>query len=321
MKVAAIVVALSGAMTFHAQAQTTWNMPTNYADSQFQTKNNRWFADEITKRSEGRLKITVHSNASLYKMAEILRAVQSGQVQIGEVLLSSYANEDPIFALDGLPFLAVGRDAAMKLYQAQKPALEEKLAKRGMRLLYSVIWPGQGIYTRKPIHSLDDLKGVKFRAYSPITARLAALVNAQPVVVPLPEVSQAFLTGMVEAMIVSSATIDTKPWEYSKFYYTTDAMLPRNIVFVNEREFRRLPQDLQKIILDTARDAELRGWNLMEQSDRENMDIMKKNGMEVVAPSPQLTKSFERIGEVLLNEWLATAGDEGRAIVKAFRNR
>lgn len=313
------IIALILSLPVAANADTVWNMPTNYADQQFQTQNIRWFVEEVEKRTEGRLKINIHSNASLYKMAEIMSAVRTGQVAVGEVLLSSYANDEPLFAVDTLPFLAVGRDQAWTLYEVQKPYLDAALEQQGMKLLYSVLWPGQGIYSQNLIDGLDDLDGVKFRAYSPITSELASLVGAQPVVIPLPEVSQAFLTGAVDAMIVSSATIDTKPWEYSKYYYTTDAMLPRNAVFVNAREFARLQEDVQVIVMEVAQEAEARGWNLMSASDEENKSIMRENGMLVVAPSEELMESFRAVGETVLANWLEKAGPEGRSLIEAYR--
>ena len=312
-------LALGAVLSGGAFAQTVWRMPTNYGERQFQTQNNRWFAEEVAKRSNGRLKIELYPNASLLKMAEIMRAVRVAQVPIGEVLLSSYGNEDPIFQVDGLPFLAVGIDQARRLYQAQKPVLEDRLAKRNIRLLYSVLWPGQGIYTRKPITRVEDFRGLKFRAYDPVTAQLATLFGAQAVTVPLPEVSQAFLTGIVEAMIVSSATIDTKPWEYSKFYYTMNAMHPRNAVFVNDAEFRKLPADVQKIVLDVAAEAETRGWQMMEAADRENMSIMRQNGMEIVQPSPELMASLRKVSESLTEDWVKRAGPDGTTILNRFR--
>ena len=303
----------------HASAQTTWNMPTNYADQQFQTANNHWFAEEVERRTDGQLKINIHSNASLYKMSEILQAVRSGQVAAGEILISSYANDDPIFAVDTLPFLAASRERAWALYEAQKPYLEAALEDQGMKLLYSVLWPGQGIYTRKPIENLEDLKGIKLRAPSPMISELAARVGAQPVVIPLPEVSQAFLTGTVSAMIVSSATIDTKPWEYAEYYYTTDAMLPRNAVFVNERQFNRLPEDVKEIVMEVAREAEARGWDLMPQSDEDNKSIMREHDMQVLAPSDALMQGFNEVGDQILANWLEQAGEEGKSLIDDYR--
>src|SRR6267142_7257075 len=216
--IAIAVLAISGA----ASAQTKWDMPTPYSDGEFHTRNVRQFAEDVKKNTNGALEVTVHSNQSLIKHADVLRAVSTGQVNIAEFLLGQFGNEDPVFAADNVPFVAPGYDAAFKFYQAQKPVLEKKLQGRGLHLLYAVAWPGQGIYTKDPLKSVSDLKGTKMRTYSPLTARLAELLGASPTVVQVPEVPQMFATGAMHAMVTSSATgTTTKAWEFVKNYYKT----------------------------------------------------------------------------------------------------
>ena len=255
------LIALAAFAAFSAHAQTKWDMPTPYSEGEFHTRNVVLFAEEVKKTSGGALDIVVHSNGSLIKHPDILRAVSTGQVNIAEFLLGQFGNEDPVFAVDNLPFLAAGYDSAWKLYQAQKPTLEKKLAGRGMKLLYSVAWPGQGIYTKEPLKSVADLKGSKFRTYSPQTARLAELLGASPTVVQVPDVPQMFATGAIQAMITSSATgTATKAWEFVKNYYNTSAFHPKNVVVVNARGFARLPDAQQKAVAERrlqGRDARL----------------------------------------------------------------
>src|SRR6185369_3953243 len=196
-----------------AQAQTKWDMPTPYSDGEFHTRNVKAFAEDVKKATNGQLDITVHSNQSLIKHPDILRAVSTGQVNIGEFLLGQFANEDPVFAADNVPFVSPGYDNAWKFYQAQKPLLEKKLQGRGMKLLYAVAWPGQGLYTKDPLKSLTDLKGQKMRTYSPLTSRLAELLGATSVQVQVTDVPQMFATGAMTTMVTSSATgTSTKAW-------------------------------------------------------------------------------------------------------------
>src|SRR3954463_11347915 len=196
----------AAALCASAQAQTKWDMPTPYSDGEFHTRNVKAFAEDVKKNSNGALDIVVHSNGSLIKHPDILRAVSTGQVNIAEFLLGQFSNEEPVFAADTVPFVAPGYDNAMKFYQAQKPILEKKLQSRGMKLLYSVAWPGQGIYTRDPVKAVSDFKGMKMRTYSPLTSRLAELLGTVPVSVQVPDVPQMFAAGGMQAMIPSSAT-------------------------------------------------------------------------------------------------------------------
>ncbi len=192
----ALTLALATGSSF---AQTKWDLPAAYPATNFHSENLVQFANDVDKATGGKLKITVHPGASLFKAPEIKRAVQGGQAQAGEILLANFQNEWQIYGADGLPFLADSYDEAMKLYKVQKPMLEKKLASDGMALLYAVPWPPQGIYVKKPINAAADLKGVKWRAYSPATSRIAELVGAQPVTVQASELSQALATGVVES--------------------------------------------------------------------------------------------------------------------------
>ena len=277
------------------------------------------FAADVDKATAGKLKITVHANASLFKATEIKRAVQGGQAQIGEILLANFSNEWRIYAADGLPFLADSYDEAAKLYKVQKPLLDKKLAEQGMLLLYSVAWPPQGIYAKKPINSAADLKGVKWRAYSPSTARIAKLVGAQPVTVQAAELSQAMATGVVESYMSSGSTgYDTKTFEPLKYWMDTQAWLPKNAVLVNKAAFDALDKPTQAVLLKAGAEAETRGWATSKAKNTEYIDLLKKNGMTILPPSPQLKADMKKVGDTMLKEWLEKAGPEGKGLVDAF---
>lgn len=303
-----------------AAAQTKWDLPAAYPATNFHTENLIQFATDVDKATGGKLKITVHANASLFKADQIKRAVQGQQAQMGEILLTAYSNEWPLYGLDGLPFLADSYADAMKLYKASKPALEKKLGEQGIMLLYTVPWPPQGIYVKKPINSAADLKGVKWRAYSPATARIAELVGAQPVTVQAAELSQAMATGVIESYMSSGSTgYDTKTYEHIKYWYDTQAWLPKNAVLVNKAAFDALDKPTQAALLKAGADAEARGWALSQQKNGEYIELLKKNGMNIVTPSPQLKSDMAKVGGTMLKEWLEKAGPEGQAVVDAYK--
>jgi len=321
MKIKPILIAFAAlTLSCAAQAQTKWDMPTPYSDGEFHTINIKQFVEDVKKATGGRVEINVHSNGSLIKHPDILRAVSTGQVAMGEFLLGQFGNEEVIFNADNVPFLAVGFDNAYKLYQAQKPILEKKLNGRGMLLLYSVAWPGQGIYSKNELKTIDDLKGAKMRTYSPMTARLVELLGASPLVIQVPEVPQAFATGTMTAMVTSSATgASTKAWEFVKNYYTTSAWHPKNVVVVNGRAFNALSVSDQKAIMAVAAAAEKRGWELGRARESNANKMLADNGMAVHTPTPAMMAAMAKIGDTISAEWLKAAGADGEAIVKAYR--
>ncbi len=312
---AAVASACTGAI-----AQTKWDMPTPYAGTNFHTENVVQFAADVDKATGGKLKIQVHSNASLFKANEIKRAVQGGQAQIGEILLSGYSNEDPLFGVDSVPFLATSYGDAARLWKASRKAVEDRFAKQGMTVLYSVPWPPQGIYSSKPINSIADLKGLKMRTYNPYTSRIAELAGAQPVTIQAAELAQAFATGAVNANITSGATgYDTKAWEVVKNYYDTQAWIPKNIVFVNRKAFEALDKASQDAVLKSAAAAEDRGWKISQDKASWYLEQLAKNGMTVAPPSAQLKADFKKVGDTMAGEWSAQAGADGKAVIDAYR--
>jgi TRAP-type transport system periplasmic protein len=308
------------ALSASAMAQTKWDLPAAYPASNFHTENLAQFANDVDKASGGKLKIAVHANASLFKANEIKRAVQGGQAPIGEVLLVNFENENPIYGADGIPFLAASYAESKKLAAAQKPVLDKLLAAQGMMLLYTVPWPPQGIYVKKEISSVADMRGLKWRAYSPATGKIAELIGAQPVTIQAAELSQALATGAIETFATSSATgYDSKAWEQVKNFYNVNMSLPKNLVVVNEKAFAALDQPTQAAVLKAASAAEERGWKSSEDKNKWYLEQLAKNGMKIHQPSRQFQGELKKIGETMLNDWLKQAGAEGKSIIDVYR--
>ena len=316
---AAAVTAFALAVT-PAFAQIKWNLPAAYPADNPHSENLGLFAKDVAAATGGKLQITVHPAASLFKAPEIKRAVQTGQVQIGEVLLSIHENEDPMFGIDVVPFLATSYPEAKKLWDASKLAIQKKLAAQGLLLLFAVPWAPQGIYVNKDINKIGDMKGLKWRAYNVGTARIGELVGAQAVTVQAAELPQALATGVVNSFISSGATgYDSKVWESLDHFYDTQAWIPKNVTFVNKAAFDALDRPTQDALLKAAATAETRGWKMWQDKSQWYLDQLKAKGMKVLPPSPELKAGFKKIGDQLTADWLKKAGAEGEAVVAAYK--
>ncbi len=304
-----------------ALAAEKWDMPMAYADGNFHTQNGKAFAECVKIGSRGELEIVVHGGGSLFKGNEIKRAVQTGQVPIGERLLSAHQNENPVFGYDSIPFLATSYEDSEKLWKAARPVIEKVLEEQGLVLLYSVPWPPQGLYTKKAIESADDMKGVKFRAYNAATARLAELMGAQPVQIEAAELAQALATGVAESFISSGATgYDRKVWDYGiEYFYNVQAWLPRNYVFVNKQAWDGLSEEARAGLRACAYMAELSGTKWSQVYASWTLEQLAANGITVAPPGDRLRADFERIGEIMTEEWLEAAGEPGRQIIEAYK--
>jgi TRAP-type C4-dicarboxylate transport system substrate-binding protein len=309
----------SSAMCAAVSAQS-WDLPSAFAPSNFHTVNLEKFADGVKNATGGKFSLKVHAGASLYSATGIKRAVQAGQVPIGEILMVWLVNENPLYAIDGLPFVAASYDAARKLSNVQRPYVEKILDAQGLKLLYSVPWPPQGLYAPKEISSVADLAGLNFRAYDKQTSRIGELVKARPTTIQPAEVAQALATGKINSLIASAQSgVDYKAWESVKFFYDLQAWLPKNMVIVNQAAFNALDKATQSTLLAEAKKAEEAGWAASQATAEATKKTLAANGMRVLQPSPALIGEFNKIGQQMLDEWLATAGAEGKTVIDAFR--
>jgi len=303
-----------------AGAQTKWNLPAAYPADNPHSENLVLFAKDVAAATGGKLEIIDHPAASLFKAPEIKRAVQTGQVQIGEVLMSLHENEDPIYGIDVIPFLATSYQDAMKLWRVSKPAIEQKLASQGMVLLFAVPWAPQGIFAKQEINSVADMKGLKWRAYNVGTARIGELVGAQSVTVQAAELPQALATGVVTTFITSAATgYDSKAWESVSYFYDIQAWIPKDMTFMNKAAFDSLDKPIQAALLKAAAVAETRGWKMWQDKGGWYLDQLKSHGMKVLPPSPELQAGLKKVGDQLTADWLKKAGAQGEAIIAAYK--
>ena len=312
--------ALTVTTALPAFAAEKWDMPMAYSASNFHSENGAAFADCVRDATAGDIDITVHPGGSLFAGADIKRAIQTGQVQIGERLLSGHQNENAIFGFDSVPFLAPSFDDSTKLFAAAKPKLDEVLAEQNLTMLYAVPWPPQGLYFDREVNSVGDMKGIKFRSYNNATSRLAELTGMLPVTIEAAEISQAFATGVAESMISSGATgYDRKVWESLSHFYEVDAWLPYNYVLVNNDVWSGVSDDNKAAITGCADKAGAAGLAASKAYTQFTMDGLREGGMTVGPAGDELMSGLRDIGETMTAEWLESAGDDGKAIVDAFK--
>ena len=310
--------ALTAATALPAVAEK-WDMPMAYSGSNFHSVTGAEFAECVTTGTGGDIEIVTHPSGSLFPGAQIKRAIQTGQVPIGERLLSGHQNENALFGFDSVPFLATSFDDADKLWKAAKPSLEKVLADQNLTLLYAVPWPPQGLYFRDEVKSVADMKGIKFRSYNNATSRLAELTGMLPVTIEAAEISQAFATGVADSMVSSGATgYDRKVWESLSYFYEVDAWLPRNYVMVNSDVWSGTSEANQNVIKGCAKLAEYAGtWRAKEYTGF-TLQGLRDGGMTVEPASDTMKGELQEIGKTMTAEWLEAAGADGQAIVDAF---
>jgi len=304
-----------------SNAGEKWDMALAYGAGNFHSANAAEFAKNVSDNSGGKLTIVTHPGGSLFKGGEIFRAVRTGQTQIGERFMSALGKEDPLLEVDSQPFLATSYDDAMDLYQASKPEIVKGLDSKGLVFLYAVPWPAQGLYSKKEINSVADLKGLKFRAYNSATIRIAELTGMAPTKIEAAEISQAFSTGAVESMITSPTTGKNKKiWENGvKYFYDIAAWFPKNMVIVNKDAWNQLDSATQKLVMMEASKAEKKGWALSKKGNKDDKKALADAGMKVGKVNAELKKHFENVGATMSKEWADRAGSRGQGVLAAYK--
>ena len=316
-----ISILFSVLLTANVNAAEKWDMALAYGASNFHSANAAEFAKNVSEKSGGKLTIVTHPGGSLFKGGEIFRAVRTGQAQMGERFMSALGKVDPILEIDSQPFLATSYDDAMKLYNASKPEIVKGLDEKGLVFLYAVPWPAQGLYSKKAINSVADLKGLKFRAYNSATIRIAELTGMAPTKIEAAEISQAFSTGAVESMITSPTTgKNSKIWENGVgYFYDIAAWFPKNMVIVNKDAWNKLDSATQKLVMSEAALAERKGWDLSKKGNVADKKALADAGMKVGKVNSALQKHFQKVGATMADEWKAKAGARGASVLAAYK--
>lgn len=302
-----------------AAAQTQWIMASGYPEANFLTQNLRKWVEDVEKGSGGKLKITLHTNDSLIKLDSIKGAIQRGQVQAGEIRLGVYGNEDPMFILDGVPFVASTYEDAWKLMEAQTPYFKALFDKAGMVIDGYQVWPSQGFYTKTPVKTVEDFKGKKIRIYSTSTQRMATLLGFNATILPFAEIPQAFSTGLIEALFTSAQTgVDIQAWDNTKYFTNVGAILSKNALVFNKRAFAALPHDVQKVVTDAAAAYTKRSWEMSKAADQAQSAVLAKNGMTVSEAPASVVEAMKKVGLQMAGEWKATASPEAVAVLDRY---
>ncbi len=319
LKAALFAAGATLAMSTAAIAQTQWIMASGYPENNFMTQNLREWVKDVEKGTAGKLKITLHTNDSLIKLDSIKSAVQRGQVQGGEIRLGVYGNEDPMYILDGVPFLASTYDDAWKLMEYQHPYFQAVFDKAGMVIAGYQVWPSQGFYTKTPVNTVDDFKGKKIRIYSTATQRMASLLGFNATILPFAEIPQAFSTGLIEALFTSAQTgTDIQAWDNTKHFTNVGAILSKNALIFNKRAFTRLSPAEQKVVTDASDAYSKRSWALSKGAHEEKSAILKKNGMSVSEGPPAVVDAMKKVGVQMAQEWKSTANADAIAVLNLY---
>ena len=302
-------------------AATTWDLPLAWPDGNFHVENAKDFAAEVNKATDGEVTINIHPGGSLgFKGPEMLTAVRDGLVPIGDTLLIQQVGEAPLLGLEAQPYLVSGFDDLRALHKHFVPALQDVLGQFNQKLLYIVPWPRQYVYTKVPIESVDDLKGIKIRTYNKSTTDMFNRIGMTSVQLPWGEVVPSLAAGTIDAVTTSASSgVDGKFWEFLKYMYPTSHVWSSNIVSVNLDAWNSLSAEHQQAIEELAAKKQEEYWQVSADEDTSKAKMLTDNGVEMGEVTEAMLTDMQKLTEPMLGEFIDAVGDKAAMVIDGYK--
>ena len=317
--VSAILAALLTA-SCERQEGREWDMSLPWSVQEFHTQNAIRFAETVFEETGGALKINVHPGAVLgLKGPESMRALEEGLVQMAEMPSFQQVGAEPLLGLESLPFLVEDQSELRALYDILRPQINRLFKKHGLKVVYIVPWPNQNIYTKVPVKTLSDLKGVKIRTYDKNTSELMDRLGLVPVQMPSQDVVPALASGVVDAVMTSTTTgAAQKYWEFLDYIYRTNHLWISNIMAVNLESWNRLDREVREKIEAIAARLEPEFWAVSRHDDAQKLAVLEAGGIKTVVPDPALLKEMRQAARPMWQAFANDVGPEAEEVLQTF---
>ncbi len=308
-----------GLCTTVAVAETKWDMSTAWGANNFHAQNAIKFADAIRESTNGSVDITVHLSGEIgVKITEKLSAVENGVVQMADMLLFLQAGEAPFLGVDTLPYLIQGQDEMKTWLDVAGDKYDEIFAAHNQKVLYYVPWPSPGVYTKVPVVSAEDIKGLRVRAFNATSFEFLDKLGAAPVELPFGELAAAVAAGTVDGAATSTSTgVNSKLYQFTDHFNPLNWSTSPDAVTVNLDAWNALTDDERKIIEDLANEMESEFWAVSAEEDRSKTKTLEENGMTISMADDSLKGKMAEAGKAMWENFFTDVPD-AKAVVEAY---
>ncbi len=307
-----------------AAGPVKWMANSVWPPNNHQTQGLEEFAKRAKDVTKGKVEITVNSGGALgYKGPELLKVVRDGLVPVSDMLTSGVAGDEPLFNVVTLPFLIQSFEEGKILNDIARPHFDKAAeTKWGQKILYIAPWPAAGIWSKKEVKSVADMKGLKTRTYDKNGGLVIQAVGGTPYPLPFSEVYSSLATGVIDSVLTSTPTaVDAKFWEVLKFYSPQNVTMATDLITVNLKEFNKLDKETQDALVKLGKDLEKEMWEKVAKLDKDQEAISNKNGITTVQPSKEFLNDLSKVTKPIRDEWLKTAPPEAKQIIDEFNKK
>ena len=286
----------------------------------------RW-GKEVEKRTGGKVVVQTFPGGTLLSAKNMMDGLIAGTADMGCLCM---AYQPGRFMVTNATSLPIGfpdtRVASLTLWDVYKKYKPKAFAQ--VKVISMFTCPPSNIMSKKPIRSLEDLKGFDLRA-SGGAAQILKTWGANPVGMPMPATVEALQKGVVQGLFSSLEVMkDFKFAEFCRYVTRTDTVIYPFAAVMNMKKWNSLPRDVQRVIDDMAREhAEWVGvYN--DNHWKEAMEwAVETYNVEVIRLSGEEKARWDRLLEPIVDKWIADASAKGLPAkqivedIKAFKRQ
>jgi len=295
-----------------------WQMVTEYPQSNISGTGLATFGRLVAERTHGAVTTaTAFDNALKITSGDMLRAAADKRIAGGDPFAGPLEATDAIFGLPSLPFVVQSVDAAKALNAKARPLYERALEKHGAKLLYITIWPSSGLWSDRPLQSVDDLRAIVVRTYDNNSTEVMRAVGATAEFLPFNDAIAKLKDHKLNAILTSGdGGAGRKLWDYLRHFTPINYSVPISVAFVRLEAFAALPKDVQDQVMTAAAETERSQFELLENRNAENYARMRSNGVSIAETVPAPVMAALRQGAAApIATWKTKVPAEAAAIV------
>ena len=299
-----------------ALAETKWDFSTPWPASNFQAVAAEKFAGAVREVTKGEVDITVHTGGEIgVKGDEAFAAVESGIVQIADFLLFLQAGEEPLLAMDTLPYLIQSPEEMALFLTTVGPEYEKIAERHNQKILYYVPWPSPGVYSRSEIATADQISGQRIRAFNPASYEFLQKLGAAPLEMPWGDVAPALAAGTIDGVATSTSSgVDGKLWQFTGHFNPLNWSTSTDVVTVNLDAWNALDAADREAIEALANEMQPQFWALSRAEDQGKIAILQENGITVTQADDSLREKMASGGRAMWAAFVERVPEAGPLI-------
>ncbi len=315
---AGLALLLAGSMQAQAEdyPEIKFRYATGFPKAVYMNGPAIWFAEEVEKRSAGKIRVQMHFGGSLGKSNEILDLVSKGAIDMGSVVQGYFTSALPFGAMtNSLPLTFFDGEAVMRTAMKMDRESADQIAeyeRNNIKPLINRYLPNYKLICTKPVKTVKEFEGLKIRTFGNYMPKMFAALKATPVNVLPVEMYEALKRGSMDCSYltypffvvfklyeVAPYVIDVKFGGINAYYLA-----------MNKRKFDSLPGKVQDLLVEVGAEATEWGVADTKKVDAAARQQLVDKGATIVAFEEQ--QKLEDTVPDMIDEWIAEMAKLGK---------